>query len=188
MTAIANDIVVPDVVAGELGHETSRRNGDDSFLQSLIDRGKVNIVSMTDAEYELFADLSSGSQSLDDGEAATIAIAASRSFRAVIDERKGRTRAATLMRGEEPSWTLDLLTQQSVVQILGELQAADAVYLALRHGRMRIPAECGDDIVRLIGRDRALECPCLPNFKNLSQEIGVSGPSQTQAKIHQGEG
>lgn len=51
LTAITNDIVIPDVVAGELDHETSRRNGDQSFLHDLITRGKVTVIGMTDAEY-----------------------------------------------------------------------------------------------------------------------------------------
>jgi predicted nucleic acid-binding protein len=170
LTAISNDIVVPDIVAGELEHETSRKNGDQSFLQGLIANGTVTVAGMTDAEYELFATLSGGSPSLDDGEAATIAIATRRHFRAVVDERKGRTRAAGLMNGVEPGWTFDLLRHPSVVHSLGEHWAADAVYLALRHGRMRVPAERCREIVGLIGRDRALECPSLPNFKNLSRE------------------
>lgn len=169
LTAITNEIVVPDVVAGELEHETGWKTGDHSFLHGLIASGKVTVADMTDVEYDLFATLSGGSSSLDDGEAATIAIAACRGFRPVIDERKGRARAAALMDGAEPGWSLDLLRHASVVQSLGEHPAADAVYLALRHGRMRIPAECSDDIVELIGRARALECSCLPNFKNLSR-------------------
>lgn len=178
LTAIMNDIVVPNIVAGELEHETSRKNGDHSFLHGLIAGGKVTVAGMTDAEYELFATLSGGSPSLDDGEAATIAIAARRGFRAVVDERNGRTRAAALMDGVEPGWSLDLLRHPSVVQSLGENPAADVVYLALRHGRMRIPAECGDEIVELIGRERALECSCLPNFKNLLREAALSVPAQ----------
>lgn len=109
LTAITNNIVVPDIVARELEHETSRKNGDHSFLYGLIAGGKVTVAGMTDTEYELFATLSGGSPSLDDGEAATIAIAARRRFRAVVDERKGRTRATGLMDGVEPDWTLDLL-------------------------------------------------------------------------------
>ncbi|MEO3432230.1 DNA-binding protein [Inquilinus sp. CAU 1745] len=185
LTAITNDIVVPDIVAGELEHETSRKNGDHSFLYGLIAGGKVTVAGMTDVEYELFATLSGGSPSLDDGEAATIAIAARRRFRAVVDERKGRTRAAGLMDGVEPGWTLDLLRHPSVVQSLGEHSAADAVYLALRHGRMRIPAECGKEIVELIGQERALVCSCLPNFKNLSREAALSVPAQAQSLIWQ---
>ena len=175
LAAIVNDIVVSDIVAEELEHETSRNSGDHSFLHSLIARGKVSVTGMADAEYELFATLAAGFRSLDDGEAATIAIAASRGFRAVIDERKGRARAAALMTGEEPGWSLDLLRHPSVLQALDELQASDAVYLALRHGRMRIPAQYGEYVVGLIGRERALECPCLPNFKNLVEEAPVSG-------------
>lgn len=93
---------MPDIVAAELEHETSRKNGDHGFLHGLIAGGKVTVAGMTDAEYELFATLSGGSPSLDDGEAATIAIAARRSLRAVVDERKGRIRAAALMDGVEP--------------------------------------------------------------------------------------
>lgn len=167
LTAIMHDIVVPDIVAGELERETSMKNGDHDFLQNIIAGGKVTVTGMTDAEYELFATLSGGPSSLDDGEAATIAIAMFRGFRAVIDEQKGRSRAESVMDGVEPRWSLNLLRHPSVVQSLGEYRATDAVYLALRHGRMRIPAERGNEIVKLIGRERALECPCLPNFKNL---------------------
>jgi predicted nucleic acid-binding protein len=174
LTAIANHIVVPDVVAGELEHETSRRNGDHTFLHHLIERGKVTVAGMTDEECELFAALAAGSPSLDDGEAATIVIASSRGFRAVMDERKGRARAVTLTHNDEPGWSLDLLGHPSVLKNLDEAQAADAVFLALRHGRMRIPPQSGDYIVGLIGRERALECSCLPNFKHLARETAVS--------------
>ena len=185
LTAIANDIVVLDIVAGELEHETSRKNGDHGFLHGLIVRGKVTVVGMTDAEYELFTTLSGGSPSLDDGEAATIAIAANRAFRAVRDARKGRARAAALMDGEEPGWSVGLLQQPSVVQSLGQHLAADAIYLALRYGRMRIPAECSDSVVALIGQERARECTCLPNFKNLSREAPPSAPTEA---VRQGHG
>jgi predicted nucleic acid-binding protein len=167
LTIIPNEIVVPDIVAGELEHETSRLRGQQSFLRDLVARGNVIISSMTDAEWELFANLSCGAPSLDDGEAATIAIAACRGFRAVLDERKGRARATELISGQGPSWSLDLLRHPSVVQSLGECKVADAVYLALRDGRMRIPAERGDEVVALIGQARALECPSLPNFRNI---------------------
>lgn len=170
LSMIHNDIVISHIVAGELEHETSRRNGDHSFLYGLTGRGEVTVDGLSDAEYDLFAALSGGPSSLDDGEAATIAIAAGRGFRAVIDERKGRARATALMNDEQPAWSLDLLWHPSVLEGLGEHLATDIVYLALRHGRMRIPPECADDVVALIGRERALDCTCLPNFKSLSQE------------------
>ncbi|MGE3702815.1 MAG: PIN domain-containing protein [Hyphomicrobiaceae bacterium] len=178
LTAITNEIVVSDIVAGELEHETSRKNGEYIFLRDLIARSKVTIVGMTDAEYEIFATLSGGSPSLDDGEAATIAIAAGRGFRAVIDERKGRARAVQLLDDEEPGWSLDVLRHPRVVQSLGEHLAAEALFLALRDGRMRIPAESDNEVVGLIGRVRALECSSLPNFKDLLRQAVPSAPPQ----------
>lgn len=178
LTAIANEIVVPDIVAEELEHETSRKNGERSFLYELVARGKVTVAGMTNAEYELFANLSSGSHSLNDGEAATIAIAVHRIYRAVVDERRGRARAVKLMTSEEPGWSLDLLRHPRVVQSFGEHLAAEVVYSALRHGRMRIPAHCADDIAALIGRERALQCSCLPNFKKLLREAPSSVPAE----------
>jgi predicted nucleic acid-binding protein len=171
LTVIENKIIVPDIVAGELEHETSRKNGDHNFLHRLIERGEVTVAKMTDAEYELFAVLSGASPSLDDGEAATIAIAVHRKCCAVIDERKGRARAATLMNGEVPIWSINLLKHPNVLKALGLSMVSDAIYLALRHGRMRIPPEWSDEVVKLIGHDRALDCSCLPGFKKLSKEL-----------------
>lgn len=167
LLTIPNAIVVPEVVADELDTETGRRNGDHGFVHGLVDQEKISIVAMTDEEYELFSALTSGTPSLDDGEAATIAVAASREFRAVIDERKGRAQAVTLMGGEEPGWTIDLLQHPAARRSLGDADQTEAIYLALREGRMRIPQERGDAIVALIGMQRALCCSCLPNYKGL---------------------
>ncbi|NJO56664.1 MAG: type II toxin-antitoxin system VapC family toxin, partial [Rhodospirillales bacterium] len=85
LTAIPNDIIVPQIVVGELANETGRKNGDHSFLRALAERGEVVLTGMTAAECNIFADLTSSSPSLDDGEAATIAIAAARQFLPIID-------------------------------------------------------------------------------------------------------
>jgi len=185
LTNVDNDIVIHDIVARELEHETSRKNGDHGFLHALKASGKVTVTGMTSEECELFAILSSGSPSLDDGEAATIAIAVRRGFRALIDERKGRARAAALMDDKEPGWSLDLLLHPIVVESLGAHLVADAVYLALRFGRMRIPPERGDQVVKLIGLERALECTCLPNFKNLAAKVEIPTPMQAEANVRQ---
>jgi predicted nucleic acid-binding protein len=167
LMAIPNAIVVPQVVADELDNETGRKNGDHGFLHKLAGKGNISIVSMTDDEYELFATATWGTPSLDDGEAATIAVSTRRNFRAVIDERKGRAQAVVRMGGEEPAWTLDLLQHPAARRSLGDADLAEAIYLALREGRMRIPQEQGDAIVALIGLERALQCSCLPNYRGL---------------------
>jgi len=165
VTAIPNDILVPDIVAGELEHETSRRNGEYSFLHALVADGIVTLVSLTDAEYRIFHELTSTSPALDDGEAATIAIAASRHLRPVIDERRGRTRASTLMQALTPYWSLDLFRHPTVVAALGDEPALEALYHALCDGRMRIPSETADDVIALIGMERSRDCTCLPGYR-----------------------
>jgi hypothetical protein len=44
LAAMPNDTVIPDIVAGELEHETSRRNGEFSFLNSIIANGIAALV------------------------------------------------------------------------------------------------------------------------------------------------
>jgi predicted nucleic acid-binding protein len=171
LTAIPNDVVVPEIVAGELEHETSRRNGEHHFLHGLMTDGIVTLATMTDAEYEIFGDLTTASPSLDDGEAATIAIAAARQLLPVIDERRGRSRASALMQARTPGWSLDLFRHPAVIAILGDEAAVEALYLALRDGRMRIPSESGDGVIELIGMERSRDCTCLPRYRERFVDI-----------------
>lgn len=165
LRAIPNDIVIPSIVARELEHETSQKNGEYKFLNSLVTDGIVTLANLTDAEYELFQTLTSTSPSLDDGEAATIAVAATRHLFPIIDERKGRMRANTLMKKRTPGWSLDLFRHPTAITALGEQPAIEALYLALRDGRMRIPSENADDVITLIGMNRSQDCTCLPGYR-----------------------
>ncbi|MBW7851426.1 MAG: DNA-binding protein [Rhodospirillales bacterium] len=165
LRAVPNDILVPRIVASELEHETSRRNGEHSFLHGLVESGEVALADLTEEEYAPFSMLTSGSPSLDDGEAATIAIAATRRLNCLIDEKKGRARATLSMDQKEPAWSLDLLRHPQVVTALGQERAIEVLFLALRDGRMRIHEDHCDHVVNLIGPSRALECRSLPGYK-----------------------
>ena len=182
LTAIPNCIIVPQVVAAELEHETSRKNGEHGFLHGLIAGGKVTLGEMTDEENALFANLTSGSPSLDDGEAATIAIGAKRRLLPLIDDRKGRAQAIHVLRGQEPGWSLDLFRHTSVTSALGETAAIEALYLALRDGRMRVPVESTGYIIDLLGSERARDCTCLPDYRKI---FGQS--TKRPAVLKQGE-
>jgi len=160
LTAIPNDIVVSQIVARELEHETSRRNGEYSFLHALVSDGTVTLANLTDAEYEVFHELTS---TLDDGEAATIAVASSRDLQPIIDEKRGRSRA--LAKTRAPGWSLDLFRHPKAISVLGEQVAIEGLYLALRDGRMRIPSESAEGVIALIGMDRSRECTCLPGYR-----------------------
>ncbi len=167
LTAIPNGIIVPQVVATELEHETSRKNGGREFLHSMIAGGKVTLGEMTDEENALFANLTSGSPSLHDGEAATIAIGAKRQLLPLIDDKKGRAQAIHILCGKEPGWSLDLFRHTLVTSALGETAAIEALYLALRDGRMRVPVESTSYILDLLGNERARDCTCLPDYRKI---------------------
>jgi len=57
LAALPNDIVVPEVVAWELRHEASQRNGGDGFVIALHADGRLRLVAMTDEECRLFGTL-----------------------------------------------------------------------------------------------------------------------------------
>lgn len=182
LMAIPNDIVLSEVVARELEHETSRRNGEHRFLHNLLTGGIVTLATMADAEYEIFHELTSTALSLDDGEAATIAIGAARNLMPVIDERRGRNCAGTRLKGRTPGWSVDLFLHPATKAVLGDQPAVEALYLALRDGRMRIPSDSAESVIALIGEQRAHDCTCLPGYKercvgarNYTTEEGTAG-------------
>lgn len=165
LSAIPNNIIVPQIVAGELDHETSRKNGGHSFLNNLVFSGKVTLLNMTDNEYNFFHRLTAGPSSIDDGEAATIAVSVNQNLLPVIDEKRGRSRASDLMRPIIPAWSLDLFCHPLVMDALGEKVSIEALYLALRHGKMRIPPESAERVITFIGEERAADCICLPGYR-----------------------
>ena len=165
LAALPHDIVVPEVVARELTHETSRNNGEFDFLNALATDGIVAFANFTDEEQDIFHDLISISPSLDDGEAGTIAIASLRRLMPVIDERKARKRASAFMNNLEPGWSLDIFMHPAVASTLGEPLSVDALYFALRDGRMRIPQEAVERVIACLGLDRARDCTSLPGYR-----------------------
>ena len=165
LDALPNAIIVPEAVAGELGYETSRKNAERSFLHSLLAGGRATLGKLADKENMLFAKLISGYRSLGDGEAATIAIAANRQLLALLDDRKARVIAVRALGDQDPGWSLDLFRHPSVTSALGESTAINALYYALRDGRMRIPVESTKHIIGLLGSERARQCTCLPDYR-----------------------
>lgn len=170
LTALPNAILIPTIVITELENETSKSNGEHKFIQNLLSSGKVQSADLRDEEYKVYEQLVSAAPSIDDGEAATIAIAASQRIIPIIDERKGRRQAQTLCSGQMPGWSLDLFLHTHVIAHLGDIDSADALYLALREGRMRIHEDHCDHVVNIIGSHRALECNSLPGYKTKRQQ------------------
>ncbi|MDE0219712.1 MAG: hypothetical protein OXJ90_10610 [Spirochaetaceae bacterium] len=184
IAALPHDILVPQVAADELQRERTKETGQQLFIQRLVGTHKARLIEMDEREQMLFSRLVSGSPSLGDGEAATIAIGVSRDRLPIIDERKGRLLAQVHLAGNEPGWSLDLFLDPRVMATLGINEAVEALYLALRYGRMRIHKEHCDGVVKLIGYRRALECNSLPGYKvrRGQWEVAVAAASGQRCK------
>ena len=170
LDALPNKIVVPEIVASELKKESETTHDNQRVLRDLVTQPKVCLVALDEYECHVFGSLVSGSASLGDGEAATIAIGSCRGYLPIIDERRGRLKAQEYCSGKSSGWSFDILRHPRVLETLGKTDAVDALYFALRDGRMRIHEDQCEYVVSLIGVKRALKCNSLPRYKVRSNE------------------
>ena len=166
LEALPNPFLVVSEVVLELESGLQTGRNDAAALKEWRTSGRVQIVTLGDTGAQHFFNLVSGlaAQTLDDGEAATIAHALETEPPAIplIDERKANRicahRFAALVTGS----TVDLLAQDDVQAALGSARLADAVFDALLGGRMRVLPHHLDWVVNLIGPERAKQCESLP--------------------------
>ena len=125
--------------------------------------GLMQVVALSPDDEALFLSLVSGptSETLDDGEAATLACAERLGACAVIDERKATSLAGRRLPHLEICTTCDLLLGPNVRGRLGDLGLANALFAALNDARMRVPDCHAATIVCLLG-ERAAACRSIP--------------------------
>ena len=164
LDALPNRVLVVEEVAHELerGRQFGWTNAD--ALLALIKSQRIATVKLGEIGQRYFEKLVAGpaSQTLDDGEAATIAYALETGATPLIDERKAHRICAERFPVMAVGCTGDLLAHDDVQQVLGRENLAEAVYNALQDGRMRVMSDCLAWTVELIGPDRAANCPSLP--------------------------
>jgi predicted nucleic acid-binding protein len=162
--ALPQPLVVVDVVPNEL--ETGRGRGRMDFerLNELVNAGIVKVVSLGDLGMQHFSNLVAGAaaDTLDDGEAATIAYAIEGSGTAFIDERKALRICSERFAPLRIGCTVDLLTHPKVKTRLGAETLADATFNALQKGRMSVLPDYLSHVINLIGSERAALCESLP--------------------------
>jgi len=146
MEAILGALTVPcyapeQVVAEVRRHPVTRITfpAEDHPLRQMSPR--VSILSLEGEELDLFLDIvgAPARGALGDGEAAAIAVAASRGLDLVIDDRKARRILRERFSQVGIHWTADLLRAGSVVAALGRPLLDECFAKALRFGRMHVP-------------------------------------------------
>lgn len=164
LKALPHRVAVVDVVVDEINGGVRKGRQDAAKLAALIAANAVEVVKLGPQGLSRFESLVVGSagETLDDGEAATLAYAEEAGARALIDERKARRLAGERHAAVPLGCTTDLLACGEVERAVGPAGVADAVHNALIGARMRVMEHHMDWVVRLIGDERAAACPSLP--------------------------
>ena len=154
---------ITDVALAELerGRSKGRQAADE--MAALLHMGLTEVVALAAEDEALFFSLVSGAaaETLDDGEAATLACAHRLGACALIDERKATQIAAKRFEALEVLSTVDLLLSQEVRSACGA-EFGDVMFGALTGARMRVPDHHAEEIVRVVGAERAMSCHSLP--------------------------
>lgn len=181
LAALPNPIVAVDVILSELDTGRSRGRLHADRLEEIVAAGHIAIVALGDTGWLHFEALVAGAalETLDDGEAATIAYAAEHGAVPILDEKKG-TRICSARFPNCSISTVDVLLHPKVREALGDDAFADAVFAALRDARMAVFPYHLDEVVRLIGPERAARC------SSLSKVFRVSDRTELQTENDHG--
>jgi predicted nucleic acid-binding protein len=169
LRALPNPVIVTDVVLEELnnGH---RPRKDLEILKGFVKKGLIEVVQLSEASENLFVQLVGGTaaQTIDDGEASTLAYASEVSGIPLIDERK----AIRICRERFPiltsACTVDILSHSCVQNAFAQEDLSDAVFNALIQARMRVLPHHVDWVIELIGHERARLCNSLSRAARFS--------------------
>jgi predicted nucleic acid-binding protein len=162
--ALPHKLVIEEAVMQELEVGRLRGRTDADITERLVVHNVIEIVRLSRGGLDHFEALIAGSaiDTLDDGEAATIAYALEADAIALIDERKAHRICRERFPGLQVASTMDLLTHPDVEKSLGVSELAEAVFRCLVDARMRVFTDHIDWVVNLIGSDRASKCVSLP--------------------------
>ena len=164
LRALGRPLTITDIAFGELerGRPKGRQAADE--VTALVHVGLVEVIPLQEMDEALFLSMVAGaaSDTLDDGEAATLACARRLTACALIDERKATRLAAQRFPMLEVRSTADLLLSPEARAALPDAELTDALFRALTQARMRVPEIHAEAVIALLGPARAAQCVSLP--------------------------
>lgn len=160
---LGGEVLVASDVIRELRNGIPNRRKDSEKLAVLIDHGLVKEVKLGEPGLILFERLAIGAaaSTLEDGEAATIALAFEQEVAAVIDESKGRRLCAVHAPKVRLIGSIELFLHDAVTKDLDK-GLAEAIFCALTIGRMHVLPMYDARVAKLLGPERAALCKSLP--------------------------
>ena len=162
--AVPNEFVIVTSVQSELSNGNLRGADHVRFSGELVEQGLIVVSALGDSGLALFEELVSGpaQETLDDGEAATIALAVEQEGIALIDERKATRICVDKFPSLPLASTMDIFVHPGVKKALGNSGVGAAVFNALRSARMNVQPHYLDWVATLIGAEKVSSCPSLP--------------------------
>lgn len=164
LRALIRPPILPRIVLGELERGRDRGRATAERMAELIEMGLVEVAELPADAEALFMGLVIGSigETLDDGEAATLAHALQIGGTAMIDERKAIGLAGLRFPALPIVSSAELLLSPVTRGVLNEEQIAIMLHASLQNARMRVPDEYLAEVGRILGPARTADCTSLP--------------------------
>ncbi len=164
LRTLSKPTIIPSIALGELERGRDKGRSAHDGITPLIAAGYVTVIDLPAEAEDVYLSLVAGraTQTLDDGEAATLALAIHLGATALIDERKAISIAAARFPVLTVATTTDLLLSAQVRAVLDAEQLADVLFAALMEARMRVPDHLLDEVCACLGFDRTQLCLGLP--------------------------
>ena len=166
LKALAVPVLVTDIVMREIELGAANGRPELDLLKKMIGDQVLHVRELEGHVLATFFELVSGSasESLGDGEAATLSFAHVNGCSAAIDEKKATRLATDLFESMRLITTIDILAHDTVRTSLGEAILAKATFQALRLARMQVREHQFDWVARLIGSENVEACSSLRRF------------------------
>jgi predicted nucleic acid-binding protein len=163
VAALPMPVIVLDTIEEELARNSESDRPALEVLSELISTQAVQLVRSADLNEGYFESLVAGAgpDTLDDGEAATVALALERNAIAILDERKALRICRENYPALQTASTMDILSHSSVAHALGQNHLRDAVAKSL-DAHMRVFPEHIDWLVGLLGAELVSKCESVP--------------------------
>jgi predicted nucleic acid-binding protein len=189
LRALRQPVIVPDVTLEELKRGKSPGRQSAEVVEALVSSGHAKLETLPASALTTYAALVAGpaAATLDDGEAATLALAHVLGGVAIIDEKKARRLSQIHFPALQLIYTIEVLLSPTMEEAVGRVRVIDAVFAALNISRMRIPSELVASVIEVIGHDRARLCHSLRNHRRALNEINAGSPPTAEAGPESGE-
>lgn len=169
LSDISCKIVIPEIAANELIGGEKIGKTDHLILDALISKKLITKMALEEDAESVFISLvaGEGSKTIDDGEAATIAIAHQINGYVVLDDKKAEKLCKIICPNLKVLSTIDLFRALFYQDKNNESFVGEAIYNSLVNARMRVPEHHLNWVSTIVGANRIRACNSLPmSFRN----------------------